>query len=80
VLVHDPVADSDEAVHEYGVPLTAWDDLPAAAALVAAVAHREFKARPLDDYLGKLQARIDAMGMPAQDTPPSWWQQQSISF
>lgn len=57
VLVHDPVADSDEAVHEYGVPLTAWDDLPAAAALVAAVAHREFKARPLDDYLGKLQAR-----------------------
>lgn len=57
VLVHDPVADSDEAVHEYGVPLTAWNDLPAAAALVAAVAHREFKARPLDDYLGKLQAR-----------------------
>ncbi|SFZ74990.1 nucleotide sugar dehydrogenase [Chitinimonas taiwanensis] len=57
VLVHDPVADSDEAVHEYGVPLTAWDDLPAAAALVAAVAHREFKARSLDDYLGKLQAR-----------------------
>ena len=30
--------------------------------------------------LGKLQARIDAMGMPAQDTPPQWWQQQSISF
>ena len=30
--------------------------------------------------LGKLQARIDAMGMPAQDTPPSWWQQQPISF
>lgn len=30
--------------------------------------------------LGKLQARIDAMGMPAQDTPPHWWQQQSISF
>ena len=30
--------------------------------------------------LGKLQARIDAMGMPAQDTPPQWWSQQSISF
>ena len=30
--------------------------------------------------LGKLQARIDVMGMPAQDTPPHWWQQQSISF
>lgn len=29
--------------------------------------------------LGKLRSRIDAMGMPAQDTPPSWWQQQVIS-
>ena len=30
--------------------------------------------------LGKLRNRIDAMGMPAQDVPPTWWQQQSISF
>jgi len=55
VIVHEPVADADEAHHEYGVELTAWDDLPAAAAIVAAVAHREFKNRPLTDYVGKLQ-------------------------
>ncbi|PHV13362.1 nucleotide sugar dehydrogenase [Chitinimonas sp. BJB300] len=57
VLVHDPVADADEAIHEYGVELTAWEQLPPAAALVAAVAHREFKQRPLSDYVGKLQAK-----------------------
>ncbi len=54
VVVHDPVADSDEAVHEYGVPLVAWNDLPKAAAIVAAVAHKEFKARPLAEFTGKL--------------------------
>ena len=55
VIVHEPVADADEARHEYGVELTAWDDLPPAAAIVAAVAHKEFKARPLADFVGKLQ-------------------------
>jgi UDP-N-acetyl-D-galactosamine dehydrogenase len=42
VHVHDPVADSDECLHEYGVPLTAWDALPRAHAIVAAVAPREY--------------------------------------
>ena len=54
VHVHDPVANNDEALHEYGVRLTAWDNLPRAAAIVAAVAHRQFKARPLTDNLEKL--------------------------
>ncbi len=40
VYVHDPVAENDEAVHEYGVSLTPWDELPEACAMVAAVAHR----------------------------------------
>jgi len=42
VLVHDPVAESAEAEHEYGVSLTAWNDLPRASAIVAAVAHKEY--------------------------------------
>ena len=42
VSVHDPVAESAEAQHEYGVSLCAWDDLPRAEAIVAAVAHREY--------------------------------------
>jgi UDP-N-acetyl-D-galactosamine dehydrogenase len=44
VTVHDAVASSEEAVHEYGVPLTPWDKLPKATALVCAVAHKEYKA------------------------------------
>jgi UDP-N-acetyl-D-galactosamine dehydrogenase len=55
VLVHDPVADPHEAVHEYGVTLTSWDDLPRAHALVVAVAHRQFSERPVRDFVGKLE-------------------------
>jgi UDP-N-acetyl-D-galactosamine dehydrogenase len=54
VHVHDPVAQPEEAMHEYGVKLVPWDALPRAAAIVAAVSHREFTARPVDDYVAKL--------------------------
>jgi UDP-N-acetyl-D-galactosamine dehydrogenase len=54
VHVHDPVASNEEALHEYGVELAPWDRLPRAAAIVAAVAHRQFKARPAADYIEKL--------------------------
>ena len=42
VAVHDPWADAEQARHEYGVELLAWDQLPRADAIVAAVAHREY--------------------------------------
>src|SRR5207248_6399793 len=54
VHVHDPVASPAEAMHEYGVTLREWDDLPRAHAMVAAVAHQRFAARPLDDFVAKL--------------------------
>jgi UDP-N-acetyl-D-glucosamine/UDP-N-acetyl-D-galactosamine dehydrogenase len=54
VYVHDPVATSAEAEHEYGVKLTAWQDLPRASAVVAAVSHKQLKARSVDDYASKL--------------------------
>ncbi|MBL0208262.1 MAG: nucleotide sugar dehydrogenase [Propionivibrio sp.] len=55
VIVHEPVADAEEARHEYGVALTPWNELPTAAAIVAAVAHKEFKSRPVTDYVEKLE-------------------------
>ena len=55
VIVHDPVADAGEARHEYGVELTPWVELPKAAAIVAAVAHEEFRKRPISDYVSVLQ-------------------------
>ena len=44
VLIHDPIADAAECEHEYGVTLTPWDELPRAAAIVAAVSHHEYLA------------------------------------
>ena len=41
--MHDPQADADEAMHEYGVRSATWDELPRADAIVAAVAHREYR-------------------------------------
>jgi UDP-N-acetyl-D-galactosamine dehydrogenase len=41
--VHDPIAESAEAEHEYGMSLTPWNNLPNDAdAIVAAVAHKEY--------------------------------------
>jgi len=54
VLVHDPIANPKEAEDEYGIRLTKWNDLPRAAALVAAVAHSEFAHRPLEDFVAKM--------------------------
>lgn len=56
VSVHDSMAESKEAEHEYGLTLTPWDDLPVDAdAIVAAVSHRDYLAMPLDKMLGKLK-------------------------
>jgi UDP-N-acetyl-D-glucosamine/UDP-N-acetyl-D-galactosamine dehydrogenase len=44
VVIHDPIANSAECEHEYGVSLTAWDDLPRASAIVAAVSHSQYAA------------------------------------
>jgi UDP-N-acetyl-D-galactosamine dehydrogenase len=54
--VHDPIAQPDEAMHEYGVELTAWGDLPPAAAMVAAVSHKQFVDMSVPALAGKLAA------------------------
>lgn len=54
VFVHDPEADPDEALHEYGVRLLPWQDLPRADAIVAAVAHRKFLELDVEDFTRKL--------------------------
>ncbi len=54
VYVHDPVAESEEAVHEYGIALTPWEELPQASAIVAAVGHRAYKDMGLSQLASKL--------------------------
>ena len=55
VAVHDPLAAPDEAVHEYGIDLTDWENLPEADAIVAAVSHKEYLALPQTELLSKLK-------------------------
>jgi UDP-N-acetyl-D-galactosamine dehydrogenase len=58
VTVHDPQADPEEAQLECGVVLCDFDALPRADAIVAAVAHREY--RSLD--IAALAARVQPGG------------------
>jgi UDP-N-acetyl-D-glucosamine/UDP-N-acetyl-D-galactosamine dehydrogenase len=52
--VHDPLASSEDALHEYGVKLRSWEELPAADALILAVSHKRFLETPVHDYLKKV--------------------------
>ena len=64
VHVTDAQADAEEALHEYGVKLVAWDQLPRADAVVAAVSHREYAGLSMEDLGKKLVkggAFIDVM-------------------
>jgi UDP-N-acetyl-D-galactosamine dehydrogenase len=54
VHVHDPVAEPAEAMHEYGVQLTPWEQLPQASAIVAAVAHSQYKQQSVESMVARL--------------------------
>lgn len=54
VFVTDPRAQPDDAMHEYGVALLPWAELPRADAIVAAVAHQEFATLTVEDFGKKL--------------------------
>lgn len=55
VHVHDPIAEPDEALREYEISLSSWDQLPVADAIVAAVSHSDYLSMPLDDILNRLK-------------------------
>ncbi len=55
VHVHDAVAEPDEAMHEYGVKLVPWDELPKAAAVVAAVSHAQYHELGVEAIAAKAQ-------------------------
>lgn len=56
VIVHDPLAEPEEARHEYGISLTPWDGLPKNVdAVVVAVKHKEYMQLPLADITGLIK-------------------------
>ncbi|MFC0170322.1 TIGR03013 family XrtA/PEP-CTERM system glycosyltransferase [Pseudoduganella danionis] len=56
VVVHDPVADPEEAAHEYGVRLLRWNELPVADALICAVPHRSLLQRPMEELCSRVRS------------------------
>lgn len=54
VFLHDPMADSNEAKHEYSMALIPWEELPQADAIVLAVAHNEYTQMNLKKLLSKV--------------------------
>jgi UDP-N-acetyl-D-glucosamine/UDP-N-acetyl-D-galactosamine dehydrogenase len=45
-LIHDPVADSTEACHEYSLKLTPWEQMGNLDALIIAVSHHQYLDMP----------------------------------
>jgi len=71
VQVCDPMADPDEAIHEYGVKLVPIKELKPAAAIVAAVAHQQFLGWSPEDIKRQMcenPVLIDVKGIYNQGT------------
>jgi UDP-N-acetyl-D-galactosamine dehydrogenase len=54
IFVHDPEADAQEAMRDLGVSLLPWESLPRADAIVAAVAHRQYRELTAEDICRKV--------------------------
>jgi UDP-N-acetyl-D-glucosamine/UDP-N-acetyl-D-galactosamine dehydrogenase len=54
VHVYDPLASPEEALHEYGIQLEPWSELPRAHAMIAAVSHNEISRRSVAELGAKL--------------------------
>jgi UDP-N-acetyl-D-galactosamine dehydrogenase len=66
VQVCDPLADPDEALHEYGIELTPFNELKLASAVVVAVAHsvyRTFSVETLASLMEQSPLLVDVKGI-----------------
>jgi UDP-N-acetyl-D-galactosamine dehydrogenase len=54
VAVHDPLAQAADAQAEYGIALSAWEELAEAQVLVLAVPHAAYRDSPLSAFSGLL--------------------------
>jgi UDP-N-acetyl-D-glucosamine/UDP-N-acetyl-D-galactosamine dehydrogenase len=69
VQIHDPLADRMEALEEYGVELTSFENLLPASAVIVAVAHEDYKKftpEQLKKMMGNKPVVIDVKGVYSQ--------------
>ncbi len=55
IRLHDPIANTDEALKNYNLSLTLWDDLDESDVIIAAVSHDFYLNKPVDEILQKLK-------------------------
>ncbi len=73
-LIHDPLADAEEAQEEYGVRLASLDELTGLDGLIVAVAHEAYASMPREKLFGMLGERgaiADVKSMLKHDEIPS---------
>ncbi|MRR06783.1 MAG: nucleotide sugar dehydrogenase [Deltaproteobacteria bacterium] len=58
VQVHDPLADPVEVQHEYGLRMVPFEELQPAAAVVVAVAHRQYREMEVAAYQGLMTGSV----------------------
>ncbi len=56
ILVHDPLADPEEARHEYGLVLKSWEELAHCQAVILAVPHARYLALDIADFAALMAA------------------------
>ncbi|HSN05421.1 MAG TPA: nucleotide sugar dehydrogenase [Nitrospira sp.] len=57
VVVHDAIAESKEAEHEYGITLVDWKDIQDVDGVIVAVAHRAYLDMGLNEVLKPLRSQ-----------------------
>jgi len=75
VMVHDPLAEPEEAVGEYGLRLSPWEQLKQLDGIVLAVAHREYLKMDISELLKPLRKQrnnvvVDVKSVLSPDTLP----------
>ena len=61
VLVHDPIAQAEEAVEEYGIHLCKWEDIKDVDGIIVAVSHRQYADMGLRKLLKPLRSQREGV-------------------
>jgi len=68
VIVHDPMADPDEAMHEYGLTLSPMDAFTGLEALIVAVCHQAYKEIPMASLAPRFAPKTGGLVMDIRGT------------
>lgn len=68
VIVHDPMADPEEAMHEYGLTLSPMEAFTGLEALIVAVGHQTYKDIPMASFASLFASKTGGLVMDIRGT------------